>query len=100
MGTCGSPVERLRSVDKISVPSNLQGEVSFEVEKDEAKVKGSLKQLSQLLSVSPEALKQALCHRVIAAGGEVMQKGHTVSEAIYGRDAFAKACSSFGNFFV
>uniref|UniRef100_A0A131XZ66 Putative myosin class ii heavy chain n=1 Tax=Ixodes ricinus TaxID=34613 RepID=A0A131XZ66_IXORI len=67
------------------------GEVSFEVEKDEAKVKGSLKQLSQLLSVSPEALKQALCHRVIAAGGEVMQKGHTVSEAIYGRDAFAKA---------
>jgi myosin-1 len=27
---------------------------------------------------------------VIAANGELMEKGHTTSEAIYGRDAFAK----------
>ncbi|KAL3198039.1 hypothetical protein MRX96_044536, partial [Rhipicephalus microplus] len=74
------------------------GEVSFVVEEDQAKIKGSLKQLSQLLSVSEKDLSQALCHRVIAAGGEVMQKGHTLTEAIYGRDAFAKtACSGRKN---
>ena len=27
---------------------------------------------------------------MIAANGELMEKGHTTSEAVYGRDAFAK----------
>ncbi|XP_077557272.1 unconventional myosin-Id-like [Haemaphysalis longicornis] len=67
------------------------GEVSFVVAEDQVKTKGSLRQLSQLLGVSEQQLSEALCHRVIAAGGEVMQKGHTLTEAVYGRDAFAKA---------
>ena len=33
---------------------------------------------------------QALISRVVAARGEVMQKGHTVKQAVDARDAFAK----------
>ena len=47
--------------------------------------------IGQLLSVNENDLKKTLCHRVIAAGGEVMSKQHTKNEASYGRDAFAKA---------
>jgi len=47
--------------------------------------------VASLLGVDQNELNGALCHRVIAANGEIMEKGHTTSEAIYGRDAFAKA---------
>lgn len=49
-----------------------------------------LNSVSQCLGVSSEHLEKALCQRVIAARGEVMEKVHTISEAIYGKDAFAK----------
>lgn len=55
----------------------------------------ALESVSQCMGVSSELLEKALCQRVIAARGEVMQKGHTVSEAIYGRDAFAKVTNGF-----
>jgi len=35
-------------------------------------------------------LARALCSRVVAAKGEVVEKGHTVEQAQYGRDALAK----------
>ena len=35
-------------------------------------------------------LERALCSRVVAAKGEVVEKGHTVEQAQYGRDALAK----------
>ena len=37
-------------------------------------------------------LERALCSRVVAAKGEVVEKGHTVEQAKYGRDALAKVC--------
>ena len=46
--------------------------------------------LASLLSVDENELSRALCLRVIAARGELMEKSHTVPEALYGRDAFAK----------
>lgn len=46
--------------------------------------------LASLLSVDKNELSRALCQRVIAARGELMEKAHTVPEALYGRDAFAK----------
>ena len=55
----------------------------------------ALNSVSQCLGVSNEHLEKALCQRVIAARGEVMEKVHTVSEAIYGRDAFAKVRKIF-----
>ena len=37
-----------------------------------------------------DELEKALCSRVVAAKGEVVEKGHTVEQAKYGRDALAK----------
>lgn len=50
--------------------------------------------IAELLRVSPDEVKKALCHRVIAVRGEVMEKRHTDSEAGFGRDAFAKVINS------
>lgn len=50
----------------------------------------ALATVASLLSVDAGELSRALCHRVIAANGELMEKGHTTSEAVTGRDAFAK----------
>lgn len=46
--------------------------------------------IAELLSVTKENLRKALCSRVIAAGGQVVEKQLTVSDAVYARDAFAK----------
>lgn len=46
--------------------------------------------LCKLLSITEEACSKALCYRVVAARGEVIEKGHNKAEAIYGRDALAK----------
>lgn len=40
-------------------------------------------------------LDRALCSRVVAAKGEVVEKGHTVEQAQFGRDALAKASVKF-----
>jgi len=50
-----------------------------------------LKTISEMLSVDEAALNQALCSRVVAAGGDVVNKTFNESEALYARDAFAKA---------
>lgn len=47
--------------------------------------------VAELLNVTQEELNKALCERVIAAGGNIIQKNHTHTEAEYGRDALAKA---------
>lgn len=62
-------------------------------ETDEAKVKNQteLSYITSLLSVDQGELERALCSRVVAAKGEVVEKGHTVEQAQYGRDALAKA---------
>jgi myosin I len=49
--------------------------------------------IARLLDVDEADAEKTLCARVVAARGEVMQKGHTVREAMHGRDAFAKASS-------
>lgn len=53
----------------------------------------SLNDSAQRLSISPNELKIALSQRVIAAGGEVVEKKHNLTEAEYGRDALAKVIS-------
>lgn len=69
------------------------GNIEFSTKDDETYIKNQdcLKNLCSLLEVKLEDAKKALCQRVIAARGEIMAKGHTVAEAYYGRDAFAKA---------
>ena len=73
----------------------LQGNIEYEAQDDvhdlaEVKTKQTVADVAKLLSVTTEDLTKALTHRVIAAGGNVVDKGLTVSEAYYARDAFAK----------
>lgn len=49
--------------------------------------------LARLLCVETDALERTFLSRVIAAGGQVVEKGLNVSEALYARDAFAKVRS-------
>jgi myosin-1 len=46
--------------------------------------------LSSLLELDEGETERALCSRVVAARGEVIEKGHTVEQALYGRDALSK----------
>lgn len=73
----------------------LQGGVEFTVDGDHTVIttKAKIKVLCDLLSVTEEDLTTALCSRVIAARGEAINKVHTVTEAVYGRDALAKVSS-------
>lgn len=46
--------------------------------------------VATLLNSTVEELEKALCYRIVAARGEVMEKGHTLDDAYYGRDALSK----------
>ncbi|KAG7204040.1 hypothetical protein KM043_001899 [Ampulex compressa] len=69
------------------------GNITFKHEEDKLSIgnNGAINDTASLCSISPGELSTALLQRVIAAGGEVMQKTHTLIEAEYGRDALAKA---------
>lgn len=72
--------------------SSSQGNIEFSSGGDETQVQNpqEVNSIAELLRVSPEEVKKALCHRVIAVRGEVMEKRHNDSQASFGRDAFAK----------
>ncbi|KAK8394631.1 hypothetical protein O3P69_005830 [Scylla paramamosain] len=69
------------------------GNIEFSSGGDETQIQNpqEVNSIAELLRVSPEEVKKALCHRVIAVRGEVMEKRHNDSQASFGRDAFAKA---------
>ncbi|KOC66671.1 Myosin-IA [Habropoda laboriosa] len=69
------------------------GNITFKFNEDKLLIqnKAALNDTANLFSIIPQELSTALTQRVIAAGGEVMQKTHTSTEAEYGRDALAKA---------
>ena len=46
--------------------------------------------IAKLLGTRPKQVEMALCYRVVAARGEVLEKGHNDREAYHGRDALAK----------
>lgn len=69
------------------------GNISYKINEDQLTVEKSnaLTDTAALFSIGLTELRTALSQRVIAAGGEIMQKTHTLTEAEYGRDALAKA---------
>ncbi|XP_043792352.1 unconventional myosin ID [Apis laboriosa] len=69
------------------------GNITFKFIEDKLFIenRAALNDTANLFSISIQELSTALTQRVIAAGGEVMQKTHTSTEAEYGRDALAKA---------
>ena len=56
--------------------------------------KALLGNIATLLSVTDDELLKALCYRVIAAGGQIVEKQLTTKEAEYARNAFAKVILS------
>jgi len=75
------------------IPICLKGTLEFEEAGVEvAKVKDSepLNNIAHLLEVDVVEAEKTLCSRVVATKGEVMEKGHTIEQAQFGRDAFAK----------
>ena len=70
----------------------IQGDLNFEPDGDHVQIPEAhlLDYISQLLHVSRDELLSVLTSRVVAAGGEVVRKQHTLEGAFYARDAFAK----------
>ncbi|XP_038044734.1 unconventional myosin-Id-like [Patiria miniata] len=90
----GFSADQQTSVWKLLAVILHLGNIHFESEDKETcsiSNPGELSTIATLLGVSREELEKALCYRVVAAKGEVMEKSHTTEQAYYGRDAFAKA---------
>merc|ERR1711962_63963 len=73
------------------------GNIEFDSKEDNGESIATISRMTEvnnianLLQVSTEDLKQALLTRVIAAGGQVMQKPHTLNAAETSRESFSKA---------
>lgn len=50
-----------------------------------------MENIASLLATTPDAVEKALCFRVVGNKLGAVEKMHTVEQAVYGRDAFAKA---------
>ncbi|KZC06437.1 Myosin-IA [Dufourea novaeangliae] len=93
MSTLGFTQNEMQTVWNVIAGILHLGNITFKLDEDKLLIqnKTALNDTANLLSISPQELSTALTQRVIAAGGEVMQKTHTSTEAEYGRDALAKA---------
>ncbi|ODM91558.1 Myosin-IA [Orchesella cincta] len=71
------------------------GNVALIEDGESAKISSSSKtstdHVAKLLQVQSSDLSKALCERAIAAGGQVVKKNLTSDQAVYARDALAKA---------
>lgn len=79
--------------------SCFQGNIEYDIQDDvhdlaDVRDKRMMGDIADLLTVTRDDLQKALTHRVIAAGGNVVDKGLTKSEAYYARDAFGKVTAS------
>lgn len=66
--------------------------MDFELEEDEVAIvdKDLLSTVATLLNSTKEEIEKSLLYRIVAARGEIMEKGHSLEEAYYGRDALCK----------
>ncbi|XP_028172664.1 unconventional myosin ID [Ostrinia furnacalis] len=70
----------------------LLGELTFaETPDGQLTIGGPLRQCVSALGVSEDALRTAMAGRVLSAGGELVSKEHSLSDANYTRLALAKA---------
>ncbi|KAI8436455.1 hypothetical protein MSG28_010028 [Choristoneura fumiferana] len=70
----------------------LLGELTFtETQDGQLKVGGPVKHCVSALGVTEDALRTAMSGRVLSAGGELVSKEHSLSDANYTRLALAKA---------
>nr|XP_060638727.1 unconventional myosin-Ig [Anolis sagrei ordinatus] len=94
MAVIGFTPEEMGSVYKILAAILHLGNVRFATNGEEMEVENAelVSLLADLTSTGSEHLSNSLLYRTVAAGGaEVIQKGHSINEANYARDACAKA---------
>ncbi|XP_065601073.1 unconventional myosin-Ig isoform X2 [Cyrtonyx montezumae] len=94
MAVIGFTPEEVGAVQRILAAILHLGNVQFVAEGEVAALEAveHLAVLAQLTGTTPEQLRQALLARTVATGGgELIEKGHSPTEAAYGRDACAKA---------
>ena len=75
--------------------SLYQGNLRFSKgEQDELVIENGkeLKVIAFLLASMPNMVEKALCYRVVGNKLGAVEKEHTLEQALYGRDAFAKVC--------
>ena len=79
---------------KFHPPTHPQGNLQFvEAEEDQLQISNPevVSNIASLLATTPDAVEKALCFRVVGNKLGSVEKMHTVDQAVYGRDAFAKA---------
>ncbi|KAK2588539.1 hypothetical protein KPH14_006318 [Odynerus spinipes] len=93
MSTLGFSQNEMQTIWNIVSGVLHLGNITYKINEDQLIVEknNALTDTAVLFSIGSNELRTALSQRVIAAGGEVMQKTHTLTEAEYGRDALAKA---------
>ncbi|KAH0627707.1 hypothetical protein JD844_003830 [Phrynosoma platyrhinos] len=94
MMVIGFTSEEMSSVYKILAAILHLGNVRFATAGDNMEIANAelVSYLAELTATDPESLRNTLLYRTVATGGgDVIQKGHSINEANYARDACAKA---------
>lgn len=91
MKATGFTEDEVKTLWKVVAAVLHLGNIEFDGEEESTIVGGEASIISSLLSVTTEDTVKALCSRVIAAGGNVVDKQLTPGEADFARKAFAKA---------
>ena len=70
----------------------FQGNLIINEENDQAFISDheTMAVLCKLLNIKKEDCEKALCYRIVAARGELIYKGHSKKDAVYGKDALSK----------
>ena len=75
------------------LPLSPQGNIQFAESEDESLIISNselVPVITELLATPPGSLEKALCYRVVGNKHGAIDKMHTVDQAVYGRNAFAK----------
>ncbi|XP_033856554.3 unconventional myosin-Ig-like [Acipenser ruthenus] len=94
MKVIGFSSEEIDSIYKILAIILHLGNLVFDSDGDSVLVhsENSVCQIAELACTQPDMVRKTLLYRTMATGGaEVIDKGHSIQEASFGRDAFAKA---------
>ncbi|XP_046875729.1 unconventional myosin-Ig isoform X1 [Hypomesus transpacificus] len=90
----GFSEEEISSIYRILAAILLLGNMRFESDGESVRVLGvdTLEHLAELTSTETADVSRSLLYRAVATGGgEVILKGHSQTDACFGRDAFAKS---------
>ncbi|XP_053717632.1 unconventional myosin-Ig isoform X2 [Synchiropus splendidus] len=90
----GFSKEEILSIYQILAAILLLGNMNFETDGESVEIVDLdlVQKISGLIATGADSVHKSLLYRTVATGGgEVIEKGHTVEDARFGRDAFAKA---------